>query len=181
MAEQDNSGGGFGLAGLLRGLGDLLHQAASISSDPGRAGPEGQRPPGERPPGERPVVESRMTVRSVDGAEIGADFFGLRASAPAAATQEAAAAPAPPDRREPPVDVIVTADSISAIVELPGAEPETLVIRVEHDMLTIAASGYGVEYAAEALLSAPVADAAREQSFRNGVLELKWPRAEPMA
>jgi HSP20 family molecular chaperone IbpA len=48
-------------------------------------------------------------------------------------------------------------------------------------MLTIAASGHGVEYAAEALLPAPVADSAREQSFRNGVLELKWPHAAPAA
>jgi HSP20 family molecular chaperone IbpA len=55
------------------------------------------------------------------------------------------------------------------------------MIRVEHDMLTIAAAGHGVEYAAEALLPGPVADSAREQSFRNGVLELKWPRANPAA
>jgi HSP20 family molecular chaperone IbpA len=127
------------------------------------------------------VIESRMTVRSVDGTEIGADFFGLRAFVPTAAAPDGApdGAPPPPDRREPPVEVIAAADAISAIVELPGAEPATLVIRVEHDMLTIAASGPGVEYAAEALLPAAVADGAREQSFRNGVLELKWPRADP--
>ena len=36
----------------------------------------------------------------------------------------------------------------------------------------------GVDYVAEALLPCAVEDAAREQSFRNGVLELRWPRTE---
>ncbi len=165
MAERDNS---FGLTGLLRGLGDLLHQAADHAADR-RAGPEGTRP----------VVESRMTIRSANGDEIGADFFGF---GPTAAKPDAEPPPPPPpDRREPLVDIIAAADAISAIVELPGADAQTLVIRVEHDMLTIAAAGHGIEYAAEALLPAPVADGAREQSFRNGVLELKWPRADTPA
>jgi HSP20 family molecular chaperone IbpA len=163
MAEQDNKGGGFGFEGLLRGIGDFLHQAANLSSDMRRSN------------GQRPQVESHMTVRSVDGEEIGADFFGLREFAAAASAPRDEAAPAAPDRREPAVEMIATAEAISAIVELAGADPESLTIRVEHDMLTIAASGCGIEYAAEALLPAPVDDAAREQSFRNGVLELKWP------
>jgi hypothetical protein len=65
---------------------------------------------------------------------------------------------------------------ISAIVELPGADVATLVVRVEHDMLTIAASGCGIEYAAEALLPGPIVETTQEQSFRNGVLEVKWRR-----
>lgn len=161
MADQGNV---FGLSGLLRGLGDLLHQAASATS---AADAEGKRP----------VVESRMSVRTVDGEDVGADFFGAFGGAPDAEP----APPPPPDRREPLVDIIATPDAVCAIVELPGAEAETLVIRVEHDMLTIAASGPGVEYAAEALLPVPVTDSAREQSFRNGVLELKWPHAAATA
>jgi len=184
MAERDNAGGGpgsegagSGLEGLLRGIGDLLHRAADISSDRRRAAPDGTREPGRRP-----WVESRMTVRGVDGEAIGADFFGLREVFAAAAAQDAEVVPpSRPERREPPVEVIAALDSISAIVELPGAEPDTIVAGVEHDMLTISASGCGIEYAAEALLPAPVADQAREQSFRNGVLELKWPRAEALA
>ena len=38
-------------------------------------------------------------------------------------------------------------------------------------MLSITASGPGLDYQAEALLPCAVADKAREQSFRNGVLE----------
>jgi HSP20 family molecular chaperone IbpA len=172
MAERDNSGGGLGLEGLLRGIGDLLHQAANLSSDRHRTDSERQKP----------EVQSRMSVRTVDGEEIGADFFGLRGfAASAAARPEAEPPPLPPDRREPPIDIIAAEDSISAIVELPGADPDTLVIQVEHDMLILRASGAAVEYAAEALLPAPVTDDAREQSFRNGVLELKWPRAVPLA
>lgn len=168
MVERENEGGGFGFEGLLRGLGDFLHQAATVSSDRRRAD------------GQRPVVESHMTVRTVDGDEIGADFFGRR-DAGAASTPGDEAAASSPERREPTVEIIATAQAISAIVELPGAEPETLTVRVDHDMLAIAAAGCGIEYAAEALLPAPVSDAVREQSFRNGVLELKWPWTEPKA
>jgi HSP20 family molecular chaperone IbpA len=172
MAERDNLGGGFGLEGLLRGIGDLLHQAANISSDRHRADPETQKP----------VVQSRMSVRTVDGEDIGADFFGLRAFVDAVAErrQDEQGSPSP-DRREPLIEIIAAEESISAIVELPGADPETLVVRIEHDMLMLSASGAGIEYAAEALLPAPVSDAVREQSFRNGVLELKWPRVAPVA
>jgi HSP20 family molecular chaperone IbpA len=168
MAERDNSDGGF--VGLLRGIGDLLHHAANMSSD--------QR----RPEGKRPVVESHMSVRNVDGEEIGADFFGLRDFVAAvrdpkghAAEENGDTAP-PPDRREPLIDIFATTETISAIVELPGADVATLTVRVEHDMLTIAASGCGIEYTAEALLPGPVVETTQEQSFRNGVLEVKWRR-----
>jgi HSP20 family molecular chaperone IbpA len=168
MAERENSDGGF--VGLLRGIGDLLHHAANMSSD--------QR----RSDGKRPVVESHMSVRNVDGEEIGSDFFGLRDFVEAArnrgghAAEQNEASPPPPDRREPPIDIFATTEIISAIVELPGADVATLAVRVEHDMLTIAASGCGIEYAAEALLPGPIVDTTLEQSFRNGVLEVKWQR-----
>jgi HSP20 family molecular chaperone IbpA len=170
MAERDNANGGLGFEGLLRNIGDMLHQAANMSA----AG---------RRDGQRPMVESRMSIRSVDGEDIGADFFGLRdliasATASAKGNESDDETPRPPERREPAVELFATSDAISAIVELPGAEAASLTVRVEHDMLTIAASGCGIDYGTEALLPNPVDDAAREQSFRNGVLELKWPRVK---
>ena len=170
MAERDKSNSGSGLEGLLRNIGDMLHQAANMSA-------EGRRD------GQRPMFESRMRIRSVDGEDIGADFFGLRdliasATASTKGNESDDEEPRPPERREPSVELFATSDAISAIVELPGAEAASLIVRVEHDMLTIAAGGCGIEYGTEALLPAPVDDAAREQSFRNGVLELKWPRVK---
>nr|WP_294513508.1 hypothetical protein [uncultured Rhodopila sp.] len=175
MAERDNSNGGLGLEGLLRNIGDMLHQAANMSA-------EGRRD-GQQPRGQRPMFESRMRIRSVDGDDIGTDFFGLRdliASATASpdGNQSDDEVPRPPERREPAVELFATSDAISAIVELPGAEAASLTVRVEQDMLTIAASGCGIDYGTEALLPAPVDDSAREQSFCNGVLELKWPRVK---
>jgi HSP20 family molecular chaperone IbpA len=168
MAERDDIGGGFGFEGLLRGMGDLLHQVANASSGIRRTN------------GQRPVVDSHMSVRSVDGEEIGANFFGLHGLTDTAAAR-GEETPSSPERREPPVDIIATPESISAIVELPGAEPESLVVRIDHDILSLAATGRGVDYAAEALLPAAVADNAREQTFCNGVLELKWPWPAPKA
>jgi HSP20 family molecular chaperone IbpA len=179
MAERGNPGG-FGFEGLLRGIGDLLHQAANISSDLKRNGAEGQRP----------QVESRMSVRTVDGDEVGADFFGLRdlvanarsrRDAGEAADEMADGAPAvvPPERREAFIDVLPDGRLVIAVVELPGAAPDSLKVTVEHDMLSVTAACPGVEYAAEALLPGPVVEATREQSFRNGVLELRWALASP--
>jgi HSP20 family molecular chaperone IbpA len=179
MAERGNPGG-FGFEGLLRGIGDLLHQAANISSDLKRNGAEGQKP----------QVESRMSVRTVDGDEVGADFFGLRdlvanarsrRDADGAADEVAGEAPppAPSERREAFIDILPEGKLVLAIVELPGAAPDSLKVTVEHDMLSVTAAGPGVEYAAEALLPGPVVEATLEQSFRNGVLELRWSLATP--
>lgn len=165
--------GGFGFEGLLRGIGDLLHQAANISSDLRRNNGEGQKP----------MVESRMSVRTVDGEEVGADFFGMRdllAAASARQGETADAPPLPPERRDVMIEIVPARDQIYAIVELPGADPATIVVRVEQDMLTLSASGPGVEYTGEALLPAVVDARQHEQSFRNGVLELTWPLAAPL-
>jgi HSP20 family molecular chaperone IbpA len=178
VAEQNRPVGGLGLEGLLRGIGDLLHQAANISSDLRRSNTEDQKP----------KVESRMSVRTMDGEAVGADFFGLRelvagaqAHRGAGAEAEEADRPAPPpERREPPIDILPDGSLIVAVVELPGAAADSIKVSVEEDMLSITASGPGLDYQAEALLPCAVADKAREQSFRNGVLELRWPRATPL-
>lgn len=160
----DRGGKDPGLEGLLRGIGSLFQQFADLSSELRRS--SGQA---------GPVVESRMSIRTVDGEEIGNAFFGLGGEEEAGARDER---PAAPDYREPPVELLVTDDAITALVELPGAEPASLVINLEHDMLTVTAKGRSVEYRTEALLPAPVVAEAREDSLRNGVLEITWPRAK---
>lgn len=191
MADDRRDMESFGLGGILRGVGDLLHQMADLSRSAqdarqgassrqadDRAADDGD----DERRGRRPIVESRMTIRSLDGEEIGADFFGfgdIVAAATAASrgsdrAEAEGTAPAP-ERREPPVEVIEEDAVITAIVELPGAGPEGLAVRVEHDMLFVTASGRGVAYATEALLPAAVDDSSRTQSLRNGVLELSWP------
>jgi HSP20 family molecular chaperone IbpA len=173
MSERGNPGG-FGFEGLLRGIGDLLHQAANMSSDQKRNGADEQKP----------GVESRMTVRTMDGDEIGTNFFGLRdllanAQGRRDAVDQVDDAPPPPhDRREALVDVLPDGKWIIAVAELPGAAADSVKVVLEQDMLSITAVAPGVDYVAEALLPCAVEDAAREQSFRNGVLELRWPRTE---
>lgn len=190
MADDRRDMESFGLGGILRGVGDLLHQMADLSRNAqdtrqgvsSRADEQAADDGDDDRPGRRPIVESRMTIRSLDGEEIGADFFGLgdivaAATAASRGSDRAEAegtAPAP-ERREPPVEVIEEEAVITAIVELPGAGPEELAVRVEHDMLFVTASGRGVAYATEALLPAAVDDSSRTQSLRNGVLELSWP------
>lgn len=40
---------------------------------------------------------------------------------------------------EPPVDVIESADAVHVMVALPGAAPESIVLRLERDALTVSA------------------------------------------
>ena len=177
MAER-GSPGGLGFEGLLRGIGDLLHQAANISSDLKRNNAEGQKPQVEvahvgphhgRRGGRRRFLRPARTGRQ------------RPAASRRRGTAEEGDRPAPPpERREATIDILPDGRLVIAVAELPGAAADSIKVSVEQDMLSDHRRGPGVDYAAEALLPCAVADEAREQSFRNGVLELRWPLATPL-
>ena len=177
MAERGTPGG-LGFEGLLRGIGDLLHQAANISSDLKRNGAEGQKPQVEvahvrphhgRRGGRRGFLRPARAGRQCPGP-----------SRRGGRRPRKLPPPPPPERREATIDVLPEPDWILAVVELPGAAADSIRCHGR--------AGHAVDQrqpppasttAAEALLPCAVEDAAREQSFRNGVLELRWPRARP--
>lgn len=173
MNERDDTNKEFGFEGFLRGIGDLMHQAAKLSSDMRKAGQTD----------EKTSIQSHMTIRTADGEEIGSGFFGLSEIVSRAKGRQSAdeSAPVPSERREVTIEVFSDRTAIIAVAEMVGANVDTLKIMVEENMLVITGEAPGIDYYGEALLPAAVDNAAREQSFRNGVLELRWPPVTPQS
>lgn len=150
-----------GFDGLLRGLGDIFHQFADLSKTlKGKAEEQG----------ESPVVERRVTIRTVDGEEVDSSFFGVSPQ-PESATPSTEL-----ELRRPPIEMMEQDETLTALVEMPGAEAETLDLLVDGDVFTVRASSASVEYHAEALLPVAIEPASRKVSLRNGVLEATWRR-----
>jgi HSP20 family molecular chaperone IbpA len=169
MAEP--TGKGFNVERLLSSLGGFLHQITEISA---------QRQRGDEEPGtgEKPVVDTHMRIRTLDGEPVDSSFFGFAAKGKDEKAEEAGdTAPRPADFREPPVDIMVLDASVSAVVEVPGADAATVEIALDGDMLTIKARGERVEYRCEAMLPVEVDPRTQAMTMRNGILELKWRRS----
>lgn len=167
MAEKEDKPEGFAIENFLRGIGDLMHQAARLSSDLRRAGKHN----------EKPMMQSGMTVRNIDGEDISADFFSLKDFASRFKEEAVQKNDTPPgsERRDIAIEVFSDQSGIVAIAEMPGAGIDTVTITVDENMLTITSGASGIDYYGEALLPSAVENSTREQSFRNGVLELRWP------
>ncbi len=77
------------------------------------------------------------------------------------------------DVREPLVDVFEEDEEIVITAELPGVAEEAISVRFDGDVVVIETSG-DRRYAKETLLPTPVGDDADiQQSYNNGVLEIR--------
>ena len=94
----------------------------------------------------------------------------------------------------PPADILETNDAFIVLLEMPGADPESLNVTVENDVLTIAArttpfspEGYTLAYAEyqegnyERAFTLPqqVDRDRADATFNNGVLRLVLPKTSP--
>ena len=77
------------------------------------------------------------------------------------------------ETREPLVDVLDEGDRVVVIAELPGIDEKDIRLRVEGDILEIAAASRDRKYLKEILLPAFVQPETLESSYRNGILEIK--------
>jgi HSP20 family protein len=74
--------------------------------------------------------------------------------------------------REPLVDVFDEDEEIVITAELPGVGEEEIHVQVQDDILSLETSGER-KYAKEVLLPAPVDAATLQQSYKNGILEIR--------
>ncbi|MDP3064090.1 MAG: archaeal heat shock protein Hsp20 [Chloroflexota bacterium] len=77
------------------------------------------------------------------------------------------------ETREPLVDVLDEGDHILVIAEMPGVDEADVRVKVEGDILEIAASTGEREYRKEVLLPSAVDPKSLQSSYRNGVLEIR--------
>jgi HSP20 family protein len=90
---------------------------------------------------------------------------------------DTAATPAAQAARQPIVEVFEEPGSIVVVAELPGADPASLVCRVEGRTLLIEAGG-ARRYRKQVALPAAVRPGEPRQNFQNGILEVRLARAD---
>ncbi len=81
------------------------------------------------------------------------------------------------EEREPIVDVFDEKDHILVVVELPGVSKESIKLELKGDILTLEAGDEKRKYSKEILLPAKVNFESREETFKNGILEIKFKKA----
>lgn len=153
----------LGLGGFLKGIGNLVELVRKMEQE----GQTHVERSGKFRAGEMDGVYG-VRVRVGLGDQIEVSRFGNVAESQEGLTIR--------KDREPLVDVLPEGDALVVAMELPGAEPSSVQVQVEGDVLSIRASGEDRTYAKELLLPFPVAPEP-EQTFTNGVLRLRFKKA----
>lgn len=78
----------------------------------------------------------------------------------------------------PAPEVVTIDDEVKVVIDLPGADRETISLGVDEDTLEIRAEGVISSYRISAPLPPVEADSMRS-SYRNGVLEVTFARSKP--
>ena len=82
------------------------------------------------------------------------------------------------DEREPLVDIVETDREIRVVAELPGVEKTDIKLHGTEDTLTVSVSTPQTRYYKEVTLPAKVKVKEAKSSYKNGVLEVVFPKAE---
>ena len=82
------------------------------------------------------------------------------------------------EAREPLVDVFDEGDHLLVIAELPGVDANDIRFEVTEDVLNLSATRGDHKYRKEVLLASAVRAQAAISSYRNGVFEIKLPKAK---
>lgn len=164
--EKSEAGMSFdmGFGGLFRGLGslvDLIGEVAETGEEIKRSGEFTIKGLDDRARG-----VYGFTIRTGIGGTPHVDHFGNIRT-----TEEG---PEVAEVREPLVDVFDEGEEeIVVVVELPGVGEEEIEIDVQDDILSLETTGEH-KYAKELLLPDAVNAATLQQTYRNGILELRF-------
>jgi HSP20 family protein len=83
------------------------------------------------------------------------------------------------EEREPLVDIVETNDEVRVVAELPGVEKSDIKLRGTEDSLEISVDTPISKYYKEVELPTKVRVKEATSTYKNGVLEVVWPKAEP--
>jgi len=159
----------LGFGGLLKGLGSLFSLVSEMAEKgeseftrEGQARVHGLGRSGRATYG--------FTVRTGLGGTPRVERFGN-------IVRETEEGPVVEEEREPMVDVFDEQHEVRVIAEMPGVDEGDIQVEVKGDILTIAAQGAERKYSKEVILPVPVDPAAMTSSYKNGILEIKLPKA----
>ena len=82
------------------------------------------------------------------------------------------------DEREPLVDIVETDKEVRVVAELPGVEKTDIKLHGTEDSLTISVNTSRTKYYKEVELPVKVKVKEAKSSYKNGVLEVVFPKAE---
>ncbi len=153
----DGPKGAEAITGLIGGLGRLLQGLESAVREASAGTTDAEK---------RVVLGYSLKVGPLGAAS--AEPFGDIAPAPHGDA---------PAAREPIVDIHEEADAILVVAELPGAEAGGVVARVEPDGTLLIESAGPRAYRKRVALPGPVDAAGLSLTCRNGILEVRLPRA----
>src|SRR4030066_511335 len=82
------------------------------------------------------------------------------------------------EEREPLVDIVETDGEVRVVVEMPGVEKTDIKLHGTEDSLTISVATPQTKYYKDVALPAKVKVKESKSSYKNGVLEVVFPKAE---
>jgi HSP20 family protein len=158
---------GLGLGGLFKGMGSLLEVVDKMAEE-GRE--EFSKTGTVEAMGGKVKGVYGFTVRLGLGGKPVVEQFGNIRETPSGAVVT--------QTREPLVDVLDEGDHILVIAEIPGIEEGDVRVKVEGDMLDIAASRGARRYQKEVLLPKAADPGKVVTSYRNGILEVRLAKVQ---
>jgi HSP20 family protein len=149
---------------VLRGLGDFIERLSSLSSESewGHSGSATDARTGAK-------AVYGVSVRVGRGGRTHFERFG-------SVSTNASAAPGE-DVREPILDLFDEGDHLRLVAELPGVGADDIRIEVHDNVLSLSAGGDARHYTKQVDLPAAVRPSEATSSYRNGIFELKLPKA----
>jgi len=161
-AENIDLGIELGLGGLFKGLGGLFDLVSKMAEE----GKQEQSQTGETEVlgGKGKAVYGFSVRMGLGGKPVIEQFGNIQATEKGAVVAEV---------REPLVDVLDEGERLLVIAELPGVQAKDIQVKIKEDILELTAESGDRKYSKEVLLPSPVDASTMEQSYKNGILEIK--------
>lgn len=165
--EIDFGVGKLSFGGLFKGIGNFIDLVSKMTEE----GKEEVSRTGEFKikgmPGKAKGVYGFTVKMGLGGVPTVEQFGNIR---------ETAKGPTVEEVREPIVDVFDEEDKVLVIAELPGVEESSINLEVKDDILTISAEDKDRKYNKEVLLPSAVDVNTMKTSYKNGILEIVFPK-----
>jgi HSP20 family protein len=160
----------LGFGGMFKNIGDLVDLISDMAEKAEAAGGELNKS------GEFDVKGMGDKARGVYGFSIRSGIGGAPRVERFGNIRKSEDGPVVADVREPLVDTFDEGTEIVIVAELPGVNESQVQVELKDDILTISTSGDRL-YAKEILLSADVEPGSLQQTYTNGILELRLKKA----
>ena len=153
---------------MFRSLGGFLDLLSNLAEQGGEGGEI--RRSGE-------LGDEKKGVKAVYGFSIRMGGGGKPTIEQFGNIKESGRGPIVEEAREPMVDVFDEDDHLLVVAELPGVEAGDVSFEIKEDVLELRAARGERKYRKEVLLPGAVRAQAATSSYRNGVFEIKLPKA----